>query len=245
MEEELSRLEGKANEVVEKIVEKARSGKVPYLTSREKEAFDKFFYFLWKRVPDFLNERLPAYEIDKVILDGIERHIAAGEEPSPELQNIENDPHTMSRIRHNMRTMAIGEPSEESLRRLAEMGLIVTAIYDSNDNFIIGSRPILELRAPEQSPDSAPSDMLLPLAWDVAVQPYYFSHLSKEQVELKIANTGFIREINKAIMVQSTVIAGRSSELIESLVDGAKSCNRGTVTRISRIVGPGGRIYFR
>ena len=245
VEEEFSRLEGKANEVIEKIVGKARSGKVPYLTVQEKETFNKFFYFQWKRVPDFLNERLPDHEIDKVILDGIERHEAAGEELSPELQNIKNDTRTMSRTRHNLRAMAIGESSEESLRRLAEMGLIITAIYDPNDSFIIGSRPILELRAPEQSPDSDPSDMLLPLAYDVAVQPYYFSHLSKEQVELTTANSGFIWEVNKAIMEQSTVIAGRSYALIASLVDGAKSCNHETITQINRIVGPDGRIYFR
>ena len=77
IEGELSRLEGKADEVIEKIVEKARSGKVPYLTSQEKETFDKFFYFQWKRVPDFLNERLPDHKIDEVILDGIEGHKAA------------------------------------------------------------------------------------------------------------------------------------------------------------------------
>ena len=150
--------------MVEKIVEKARSGKVPYLTSQGKETFDKFFYFQWKRVPELLNEKLPDHEIDKVILDGIERHETAGEELSPELQSIENDPCTMSRIRHNLRAMAIGEPSEEAFRRLAEMGPIITAIYDPNDNFIYGSRPILELRAPEQSPDSDLSDMLLRLA---------------------------------------------------------------------------------
>ena len=121
-----------------------------------------------------------------------------------------------------MKAMAIGDSRgpvyEESLRRLAEMGLIITAIYDPNDGFIIGSRPILEIRDPEQAPDSDPSDMLLPLAYEVAVQPYYFSYLSKGQVELTIASSDFIWEVNKAIMEQSTVIAGRSSELIASLV---------------------------
>ncbi len=212
VEENLSQLEGEANEVIEKIVEKARSGKVPYLTSQEKETFDKFFYFQWKRVPDFLNERLPDHEIEKVILDGIERHKATGEELSPELQNIENDPRTMSRIRRNLRAMAIGESSEESLRRLAEAGLLV--IHAPNDSFIIGSRPILERRLPDESPDSKPSLFLLPLAHDVAVQLC----LSKEQVELKIEKrSNLIWEINKAIMAQSTVIAGRSRELIASL----------------------------
>ena len=212
VEENLSQLEGEANEVIEKIVEKARSGKVPYLTSQEKETFDKFFYFQWKRVPDFLNERLPDHEIEKVILDGIERHKAAGEELSPELQNIENDPRTMSRIRHNLRAMAIGDSSEESLRRLAETGLLV--IHAPNDSFIIGSRPILERHLPDEPPDSEPSLFLLPLAYDVAVQPC----LSKEQVELKIEKrSNLIWEINKAIMAQSTVIAGRSRELIASL----------------------------
>ena len=214
VEENLSQIEGEANEIIEKIVEKARSGKVPYLTSQEKETFDKFFYFQWKRVPDFHSERLPDHEIDEVILDRIERHKAAGEELSPEIQNIKNDPRTMYRMRHNLRAMAIGDSSEESLRRLAETGLLVMATYNPNDSFIIGSRPILERRLPDESPDSDPSFFLLPLAHDVAVQPC----LSKEQVELKIEKrSNLIWEINKAIMAQSTVIAGRSRELIVSL----------------------------
>lgn len=249
IEKELSRLEGKADEVIGKIVEKARSGKVPYLTSQERATFNTFFYFQWKRVPDFLNERLPDHKIEQVILDGIEQHKAAGEELLPELQNIENDPQTMSRLIHNVQAMAIGDSRgpvyEESLRRLAEMGLIITTIYDPNDSFIIGSRPVLEIRDPEQAPDSDPSDMLLPLAYDVAVQPYYFSPLSKEQVELTTANSGFIWEVNKAIVEQSTMVAGRSRALITSLVDGEKSYNHGPSTQINRIVGPGGRIYFR
>ena len=172
VEENLSRLEGEANEVIEKIVQKARSGKVPYLTSQEKETFDKFFYFQWKRVPELLNERLPDHEIDKVILEGIEQHKVAGEELSPELQNIENNPRTRNRIRHNLRAMVIGDSGEESLRYLAETGLRVMVTYDLNDSFIIGSRPILELRLPDESPDSESSFLLLPLAPDVAVQPY-------------------------------------------------------------------------
>lgn len=104
------------------------------------------------------------------------------------------------------------EVEKESLRRLAETGLLV--IHAPNESFIIGSRPILERRLPDESPDSEPSLFLLPLAYDVAVQPC----LSKEQVELKIEKrSNLIWEINKAIMAQSTVIAGRSRELIASL----------------------------
>lgn len=44
-EEELSRLEGQTNRIIEKIVLTARSGKVPYLISSEKKIFDRFFYF--------------------------------------------------------------------------------------------------------------------------------------------------------------------------------------------------------
>ena len=244
VEENLSRLEGEANEVIEKIVQKARSGRVPYLTSQEKETFDKFLYFQWKRVPELLNERLPDHEIDKVILDGIEHHKAEGEELSPELQDIENNPHTMDRIRHNLRAMVIGDSGEESLRYLAETGLRVVAIYDLNDGFIIGSRPTLEQRLPDESPDSESSFLLLPLAHDVAVQPY-LSYLFKGHVELTIESSDFIWEVNKAIMAQSKVIAGRSRELIASLTDDTRSCNRKTSTQSNRIVGPGGRIYFR
>lgn len=264
-EEELSRLEGKSNGIIEKIVTMARSGRVPYLTSSEKGVFDRFFYFQWKRVPDFLDEKLPDHRLEKIIDDVVEYHEASGGALSPEVQDMKNNPRTVSRIRHNIRAMAAVGPSEamaaaasdeeslrrlaevekESLRRLAEMGFIVVATYDPNGSFIIGSRPILEIRDPEQSPDSDPSDMLLPLASDVAVQPYYFSYLSEGQVELTTASSSFIWEVNKAIMEQSTLIAGRSYELIASLVDGVKPCNHETSTQSNRLVGPGGRIYFR
>ena len=195
-------------------------------------------------MPELLNERLPEHEIEKVILDGIEQHKAAGEELSPELRNIENNPHTMGRIRHNLRAMVIGDSGEESLRYLAETGLRVMATYDLNDGFIIGSRPILERRLPDESPDSEASFLLLPLAHDVAVQPY-LSYLFKDHVELTIESSHFTWEVNKAITAQSTVIAGRSRELIASLIDDTKSCNRRTITQSNRIVGPGGRIYFK
>lgn len=244
VEYELSRLESEANEVIEKIVQKARSGKVPYLTSQEKETFDKFFYFQWKRVPELLNERLPDHEIDKVILDGIEQHESAGEELSPELQNIKNDPHTMDRIRHNLKAMVIGDSGKKSLRYLAETGLLVMATYNPNDSFIIGSRPILERPLPDESPDSESSFLLLPLAHDVAVQPY-LSYLFKGHVELTVVSSDFIWEVNKAVMEQSTVIAGRSRELIASLTDDTNSYEHRTTTQSNRIIGPGGRIYFR
>ena len=140
--------------------------------------------------------------------------------------------------------MVIGDPGEESIHYLAETGLRVVATYNPNDSFIIGSRPILELRLPDESPDSESSFLLLPLAHDVAVQPY-LSYLFKGHVELTIESSHFVWEVNKAVTAQSTVIAGRSHELIASLSDDTKSCNRGTITQRNRIVGPGGRIYFR
>ena len=231
-EEELSRLEGQTNGIIEKIVLTARSGKVPYLISSEKKIFDRFFYFQWKRVPDFLDEKLPDHRLDEVIDDIIEHHKASGGALSLEVQDIKNDPRTMSRIRHNIRAMAAVAPSKstaavasdeeslqrsaevekESLRRLAETGLLV--IHAPNESFIIGSRPILERRLPDESPDSEPSLFLLPLAYDVAVQLYG----SRGEVELEIEErSDLMWEINKAIMEQSTVIAGRSYELIASL----------------------------
>ena len=228
-EEELSRLEGQTNEIIEKIVRAARTGEVPYLISSEKKIFDRFFYFQRKRVPDFLDEKLPDHRLDD---DIIEPHKASGGALSLEVQDIKNDPRTMSRIRHNIRAMAAVAPSKstavvasdeeslqrsaevekESLQRLAETGLLV--IHAPNESFIIGSRPILERRLPDESPDSEPSLFLLPLAYDVAVQLYG----SRGEVELEIEErSDLMWEINKAIMEQSTVIAGRSRELIASL----------------------------
>ena len=211
-EDELSSIESDATEVLDKIVGAARSAEVPGLTSTEKNRLDVFIYHLWKRTPDFHNDKLRDHRIYEEVKSTIDDYEKAGSSIPLDLLNMSNNSPQMDKIRHNMRAMASLSPSPESLRRLGEKGLRVVAIYDPNEAFIIGSRPILELRS---TPNDTNVDLFIPLAYDVAIQPF----LAKDEEKLKLENKGaLIRALNKAIMEESTIIAGRSYELIESLV---------------------------
>ena len=58
VERGFSDLEGKANEVIEKIVGAARSGMNPGLTLGEKEIWDEFLCKQWRRLPIKRDEKL-------------------------------------------------------------------------------------------------------------------------------------------------------------------------------------------
>ena len=51
VEEEFSKLEAQASPIIEKIIQATRYGKLPHLTSAEKEIWDEFFCSQWIRIP--------------------------------------------------------------------------------------------------------------------------------------------------------------------------------------------------
>ena len=72
VEKGLSQFEGKANEVIEKIVSSARVGMNPGLTSNEKKIWDEFFCKQWRRLPLKRTETISDDSLYKKCLDGFE-----------------------------------------------------------------------------------------------------------------------------------------------------------------------------
>lgn len=210
----LAPLESDASPVIEKIVKAARRGRPPNLSSDERDIWQNFFYTLFARVPDRIDKASDI--VRKMMLARISD--ASQSRPLNELeQSVRDYPETMNRHLKNGSIQNLQmSPSHEASEFLAMMRIVVVVIekLKLERSFIIGSNPIVNLSHPERSPLSDSSaEVWLPLARDVAVFPYLW-----ESDTVIFANDSHIRAINTSVFQQSTVIAGCSRELIESLL---------------------------
>ena len=203
-----SKLEQEAEPIVCKIVDNARMGKSPNLTRSEKDVWVRFFIQLWKRLPA-VGERSIANQLDSEsdqnsyrVIEGI-----AGSDPV--------DRNKMRKfIREEIWPRGIQEEDElmkDVIRPiLKNMSLLVAVSSPEQSGFVVGSKLILRIPGHFRL-DDPHTELFLPLAYDVALS---FVHDQREMlVDLEAKH---IRDFNLAIFEQSTLIAGRSRELIES-----------------------------
>jgi hypothetical protein len=208
-------LDGAADRVIETMVQAVRNGRTPALTLEEKEVWDLFFYYQWKRVPDVLNEFGPPHEVDNHIRELIQEYEKTRGPLTPDERERMQDPEVLARIKHNARVSAVARPGRAVLDILANRGVGIAATRRRNKSFIIGSRPNVKFTFPGRTHLADDSvEVWLPVASDVAVTPAR----SRREVALAYADDRTIRAINAAIFKQSTVVACRSEALIESLI---------------------------
>ena len=212
----LAPLESDASPVIEKIVNAARRGQTPNLSSSEKEIWLRFYYSLFARVPERL--RIASGEVHQTVSTRI--HLASQLRPLNKLERaVHASPEEMNRHVKNGGIQNLQmSASDEVSEFLAETRIVVAVIRSpkSNRSFVVGSNPVVGLSYPEGSHVADPNATVwLPLARGVAVSP-----CPGERDKVVSANDRHIRTINKSIFQQSTVIAGCSRELIE-LVKGS------------------------
>jgi hypothetical protein len=215
LEEMYAEIEGQANGIIEKIIVAARAKQTPNLSLDERAAWDLFFYYQFKRVPDFYN--------NIKIMANFEQHMAAAliefeskfrpltDEERREFQN----PNNLERIKKNALISSLSDPGSEVQETLSRKGLGVGVITKPNKSFIIGSFPVVKLTYPGRENFNDPSvEVWFPISPDVAVTP-----IPEQGIEKIVQITGahHVRAINLAISGQSTIIAGHSKALIESL----------------------------
>ena len=207
----LAPLESDASPVIEKIVNAARRGQPPGLSSDEKDIWVKFSYNQFVRVPetretykeeifqelrselDFIGQFRPFTDSELSILD---------------------DEETMERLWRNSTIQSVRMThAKEVFDILSEkrIGVAVIRKPKPKRSFVIGSNPVVKLSHPERSHLSDPTvEVWLPLARDAAVTP-----CPGESDKVISLQDRHIKSINKSIFQQSTVIAGCSRELIE------------------------------
>ena len=206
-----SKLESEANSVVCKIIDNARNGKLPCLTLAEREVWDRFFFLLSKRLPDVFARLLPDYleceDFQQQYRDckGMAESEPIDREDMQEFLWKEIWPRS-----HQEEDEAM---LYKALPTLSWMNLWVAVVPKGQAGLIVGSNPVI--RIPGHSPHlSDPgTELILALAHDVAV---CFIHDSRKILyELKHRD---VRDFNRAVFDQSTMVAGRSRKQVESLV---------------------------
>ena len=210
----LARLESEARLVIEKIVSAGRRGNFPDLSPDEREILKTFFFTQFSRVPDTLDSATD--EVRQMMHPNTDFAWQSRPPKVSEL-SVQNSSETMERHLMNARIQHLQMPrSLEMSGFLAKMGIVVAVIEELKPerSFIIGSSPVVQLSHSERSYLSDQDlEVWLPLARDVAVFPSPW-----EGDKVMSVNDKHIRTINKGISQQSTVIAGCSREIINSLL---------------------------
>lgn len=216
LESYFSQLESEANTIIEKICTAARARRLPGLTVQEKKVWDLFFYFQWKRTPDFINSTTSYADFEESLAESV----AEFEQRIRPLTDKERErilsEAGKERLRKNVRVKVIGNPGAEVQTVLNNMGIGVVVIRKINKSFVIGSSPIVKLTPPGETRLGQPNvEVWLPIAPDVAVCAVPGKG---REIVMTLNDFQWLRAINAAIFLESTLIAGRSEALIKSLV---------------------------
>ena len=200
VERRLAEIEDQVNKVVDKIVNAARQKKTPNLTHAEKESWCQYFYLQWRRVPEVRDQIIP-----KVI----------SEEEKRQLSKYFGSIEEVNRNIKNVWVESLPNSSKNVLSVLMNKGLGIVVAQNLEHSFIVGSHPTVKFSHPGRAHLSDSSvEYWFPLASDVAVSPS-----GGRADQLVVVDEGVVQTINKSISEQSTIIAGRSRELIESIAE--------------------------
>ena len=201
--------------IVEKIINAARIGKSPSLSSDEKEMWDLFFCCQLVRVPEMIYPYLSHFD------ELVSEIVKECEEKFGPLTNedriIIEDSGVQTRIKHNVKAVAvINYLSEgELLPALGKKGLAIARIRDPKKSFIIGSNPYIKTSGWNHFSDRN-AEIWLPIAYDILVSPGLSPGIEKL---IEIKEHSKIREFNEHIYKRSLLIASHSRELIASLAN--------------------------
>ena len=209
----LAQIESRASLVLEKIIVNARRGSPPNLSFEEKEAWVKYSYTQYSRVPETLKQH--EEEIRQNVYDEIGVLRKIGFFTQKDLSILDNG-EAMERVWKNAQVESVRMISGKASEVLMKKGICVAVIRNPKPtrSFIIGSNPVLRLGYPGPSYISDPTtEIWLMLARDVAISP-----CPGESDRVISLSNRHAESLNRKIYEQSISIAGCSHKLIKSLL---------------------------
>ena len=217
VEDKLAAEENNAALVISKIVDQARQGRSLDIGLKEKSALLKFWRVQHRRsrhirdllsAPGYLDWALPFLEA---------RGVQFTENDRESLRQQASD----SRERQNAFAGIVAEDLPEhsgSMEILLRGGIETVVIEHTRKSFVIGDLPIVRFR--NRGGDLWLGDPgafeLFPVAYDVAI---IWGPSASDAKRIVIDDISLVRQINEISLRQSTIIVGRSPELIQSLSD--------------------------
>lgn len=216
VEKDLSEIEGPAANVVAKFIKLARSGDKLELTPSEKKIWMEFTCTQFNRDPNVRAE-LRKRTSNPNTLAQIERDL--GRPATVEERQEFFDPDKNRKQADDVFVDTIMPPHNdyalwESV--LANKGLGAVVIKNATGEFVIGASPMILFpsHSAQMGLVSPEVKLLYPVSWDVMVG----WGLRNGEVELlSSSDHRRIRDLNEMSFAQSTMVAGRSKELIMSL----------------------------
>ena len=197
-----SQLEGSVSPIVDKIVNWSLRGEAPHLDADEKDLWLQFLIHQRRRMPNLrplVNERIT--NIIGEIPDAYEAYI--GREITPQEQSLIQSPDFLRTEQRNAFSgFAAAKPRDDILKMTQNTSIITGVIRNQKKSFVIGNHAIATFLD------------WFPVHQKVAVRlasPVGFD-------ELKVFdNTSDVRRINEGIARKSTILAGPSRQLVDSL----------------------------
>jgi hypothetical protein len=201
-------LDNDAKFVADKIIVSVRKQKLPNLSQRERQTWNRFVYQQFKRTPDSLI-RIPELQNPKphieariqVFEDTYGRSITPAERGRLESPNF----------MQSVLVPSLQHESDNVLRNLENRGLIFGRITKNNKSFVVGSDPVVH---GSRDHTGFQLDILLPVAFDVVVA--LVSSASGES--LFVPDDSYVRRLNRATFDKSTMIGSCSEALLKSLL---------------------------
>ncbi len=217
VENKLAEEEGDAAPVISKIIDVARQRRSLDIGLEEKRALLKFWRVQHRRSrhirgafsgSEYLDLALPLLEAMGVQFSESDRESLR--------QQATDDRECQNAFAGNV---AEDLPEHSgSMKILLSRGIGTVVIENARKSFVIGDQPIVRYR--NRDGDLRLGDPgayeLFPVAHDVAIR---WGLLAFEAKRIVLDDISLIRQINEISLEQSTMIAGRSPELIQSLSD--------------------------
>ncbi len=224
-EEELSRIESRAAPVIRRIIQCVRNNEHPKLSVEERLSWTRFYHASCRRTPEFAEEMLRLDEqYDDVFHMAIERLLLQQGIDPPNREFLDSNPILSGAKPAMKQNTKAGFASGEHPHLKSDVkcfsrktGLLIAVIRQPRRSFVIGSHGVVIVQ-PAHKRDQVYGSWL-PIAYDVIVAPT--STPEKELLlPLNDSNDYIIKRINRASFQQSRIVAGRSKDLICSLMKG-------------------------
>ncbi len=211
------KLENDAEPIVEKIIDSARKGKLPGLSSNEKFTWDEFIITQTRRTPEARDSLIGDFDFEKSYFSLIADLESSIGPIKPVLKLELMMPETIRRIERSSKIKSLKDSLPNVVQIIANKGLTIARPVSKEKSFIIGSYPVAR-RFAKNKPDlrEPTTEFWLPISSDVIVSPFG----TQGQESLIFLDGNQMRKINSQINNQSFEIAGRSKELLQSLLSG-------------------------
>ena len=220
-EEILSKIESEAAPAISVLIEQARRNCILGLTPELNDHLKRFIVAQARRTPESQRQMLPDAEADKAFNVAAATLFRQNGIEVPEEDWFDQNPDVLSlkeKVRLNRAAdFAAGKHplvKAQTERFCREMGWGVAVICMPGRSFVIGSHGLTIVERPGSTYGS-----WLPIAQDVAIQLTAFPD-KRFLLRLDRGNEWIIKTVNRSTAGGSRVIAGRSEELIRSLMRG-------------------------